>query len=726
VNRSNAPSVKHLIVCPEFRLAAAGGIGVYVGNVAQLLAASGETVFVIAPPTPGGPERETLVNGRLVIHRTRSLDASATAASRQAARRAYNMEGLAPLTDARQSFALQAALLAEELVTNEQIDIIESQEYDAPMHVFQVRRALGLGPARQPPILVHLHSPTELIAQHNDWPAGRDPVLRTIRFETQSVRLADALLAPSRHLAAWAESRYGLGPPSVIPYPLGDTPRLSRHATVWHSGTICFVGRLEGRKGIHEWLTAAVAVARHHPTARFSFVGANATDFGWLRESELLERHVSADVRSRFVFHGPLSRPDLLAHLAGARIGVIPSRWDNFPNACMEMMATGLPVLATPEGGMAEMVDDGVTGWVAGEPGAAALARALERALSAGGDALASMGSRAADAIRGLCDNATVIDAHRRLRQEIAARGATRSLKVSSAVSVHREPTRSGSPSTVPGRAGVIVVAMDTAWSDDTVQALASQTLQPSAVVALVPENGLQPLPAAWVRQEQQIAEPPARALARAMDVLRDSNVAAVATLRMGDLPAPDWLAQASHALERQPEVDVVSFWTLGPDGQATTAPFPELPYNWLHDDTAAFSLIRADALGPSHAIRGDAPAGLELWDTVNGILARGGQAVTLPLCLGREASAPRRSIAALGPRERTFILSRDVQVMSRHALELLTLALSATPADGDAHALSMRGRFAAARLLVREPLRTLGWIVEVVRARYRRPLVPR
>src|SRR5207244_5683092 len=138
---------------------------------------------------------------------------------------------------------------------------------EAPLYYFQLRRALGLGPKRCPPIILHLHSPTEFIALHNDWDIGLPPVLTAKRLEDYSIAAADALLCPSRYLARQVEAHYGLEKESiqVIPLPCGDSPIIERDAETWEKGTICYVGRLERRKGIIEWTDAAVSVAREYP-----------------------------------------------------------------------------------------------------------------------------------------------------------------------------------------------------------------------------------------------------------------------------------------------------------------------------------------------------------------------------------------------------------------------------------------------------------------------------
>ena len=157
----------------------------------------------------------------------------------------------------------------------EKIEIIEAQDYLAPLYYFQLRRALGLGPEKHPPCLIHLHSTSEIIGLYNHWDQY-SPLLRTVqRLESYSIASADALICPSKYFACQGEVRYGLDTDSIktIPLPLGDSPLLERALSTWNNGTICFIGRLEPRKGILEWLDAAVIVATMYPTAPFEFVG---------------------------------------------------------------------------------------------------------------------------------------------------------------------------------------------------------------------------------------------------------------------------------------------------------------------------------------------------------------------------------------------------------------------------------------------------------------------
>ena len=61
---------------------------------------------------------------------------------------------------------------------------------------------------------------------------------------------------------------------------------------------------------------------------------------------------------------------------------VAPSRFDVWPVEVLEAMAAGLPVLATPVGGLTEIVEDGVTGWFADGAGPGPLRAGIERLLA--------------------------------------------------------------------------------------------------------------------------------------------------------------------------------------------------------------------------------------------------------------------------------------------------------------------------------------------------------
>ncbi|MFO8088608.1 MAG: glycosyltransferase family 4 protein, partial [Desulfatiglandaceae bacterium] len=57
-------------------------------------------------------------------------------------------------------------------------------------------------------------------------------------------------------------------------------------------------------------------------------------------------------------------RDDVTELMADADVVVLPSMDEGMPNTLQEAMYIGVPVVASPVGGVEEIVEDGVTGWV--------------------------------------------------------------------------------------------------------------------------------------------------------------------------------------------------------------------------------------------------------------------------------------------------------------------------------------------------------------------------
>ena len=419
--------MKHLMICSEYPPAAGGGIGTYTYHMARLLAQHGEVVHVIGQLCPEARgEIEYSCGGRLIVHRLPYLLGSSpfgpkmNPAIRSKTARKLFRAGLIP-----QSFSWQAASLAEKLITTEKIDVIEGQEFEAPLHFLQYRRTYPRQQSRfaLPPICVHFHSPTEFVTKWNELDANQPYFAAMKRLEDFSIGSADGYLCPSRFLAEQMVEHYGLAGEdvTVIPYPLGDTPMITRPPSVWQNGSILYVGRLERRKGILEWLKAAVEVAGQYPDVHFEFIGENVLGTASRCADEVLGQLIPKTVTNRFHFRGLLPRQDIPRYMANARMAVVPSRWENFPYSAIEQMSSGLPLLVSPQGGMGEMVKDGHSGWLASEMSSGGLAAALVGALRTEPERMEVMGKNAAVGIRALCSDQAILTRHMDYKHALVA-----------------------------------------------------------------------------------------------------------------------------------------------------------------------------------------------------------------------------------------------------------------------------------------------------------------
>jgi glycosyltransferase involved in cell wall biosynthesis len=129
---------------------------------------------------------------------------------------------------------------------------------------------------------------------------------------------------------------------------------------------VAMVANLRPEKGHDLLIDASVSVLAEFPDARFDIIGDGT-------ERQRVEAYARArGVAHAFTFHGHCE--DVPSRLAAADVFVLPSRSEAFPNAVLEAMAAGLPVVASAVGGILEVVRHGDTGLLVRSGDAGALA----------------------------------------------------------------------------------------------------------------------------------------------------------------------------------------------------------------------------------------------------------------------------------------------------------------------------------------------------------------
>ena len=133
------------------------------------------------------------------------------------------------------------------------------------------------------------------------------------------------------------------------------------------------VARLQPVKG-HRFLIEAFAqVADIHPNAHLVLIGD-----GPLKD-EIIRLAAQFGVAERVHLTG--DRADAAQLIAGCDLSVLASLHEGLPNAVMEAMAAGVPVVATAVGGVTELLTEHRTGWLALPGDAEALFKAINAAL---------------------------------------------------------------------------------------------------------------------------------------------------------------------------------------------------------------------------------------------------------------------------------------------------------------------------------------------------------
>jgi glycosyltransferase involved in cell wall biosynthesis len=212
-----------------------------------------------------------------------------------------------------------------------------------------------------------------------DLSSGRLPRYTRL-FYRLLYRHADRIICQSNAMADDLARELGIPNDllAVLPNPI-DLERIleaERHPLQWigPGPHLLAVGRLAQEKGYDLLLQALPTVRRQFPTADLLIGGSGPEDAALKTQCHAL----GLDAAVRFAGH--LQLP--YSYFPGATLFVLSSRREGMPNALLEAVAAGLPVVALPaSGGVVELLQNRPGAWLVPEISAPALAASLLIAL---------------------------------------------------------------------------------------------------------------------------------------------------------------------------------------------------------------------------------------------------------------------------------------------------------------------------------------------------------
>ena len=273
--------------------------------------------------------------------------------------------GLPPIAFASDDHARSAALLRAiaDVYGDQPPDYLEVPDYRGHGLVPLQARDGGHRSLRGCTIAVRLVGAAEAICLHDgNWKAPANRIL--FDYEREVLRLADVVLWPGGDVLAVYRRFLGFELPRAerlrLPLAHPDHPPEAAPRATAGPLRILYAGRFQRVKGVLPLVEACTRLSSGD--WRLTMIGGD-TNTAPLGRSMRATIETMCAPDPRLTLREPLSREQLQGAFADHDLLVVPSRFEVWPNVALEAMRAGLPVLASPVGGLTEIVEHGVSGW---------------------------------------------------------------------------------------------------------------------------------------------------------------------------------------------------------------------------------------------------------------------------------------------------------------------------------------------------------------------------
>ncbi len=334
-------------VCREFGPVTGGGIGTYIYNVCMAMANRGHAVYLLTDCFHEG-NMEMLPGG---VHLVPTVP---TPVHRRNSFISIHHEYSYRVLDTLRKLAAQV-----------DCDVIEFAEFGVEGFA-SIRAKRLFNEFSNSKLIVKLHTPSSLLYHINEDKKLYPDILCDCSMEDYCVRYADMVTSPSISLADFFRKRVGRNDICQCPYPM-DLPIREdlREFSKEQIRRVRFIGSVQVRKGLDTFIEAAKIVLARESDFCFEIWGAdrNAPMFG-RSYVDILKRNIPDELEEKIIFAGAVPYSEIPALFGESCFCVYPSRWENWANVCLEAMSFGCVVIASRNGGMAEMIEHGISGFL--------------------------------------------------------------------------------------------------------------------------------------------------------------------------------------------------------------------------------------------------------------------------------------------------------------------------------------------------------------------------
>ena len=343
-----------LFSCDEYPPAKTGGIGSATKTVAEALAKRGHNVYVVSGRLDKSLPREKVINGVTVY-------------------RLYYMQSVAWLfkdnyvADRIHVAALRFGWLKrmalnefnrrydfmEQIIRDKNIDVVEVTDYNILSKYYKFAKDIVFRKLSVPSIC-RVHGSVSFLSYYrNGMIDERSRAIDKLYFES-----CDRVLSVSKFSADFVNNILGVKKKvDVIYNPLVSTfADIAKEINVEREKSIVFLGKIFETKGAFNLIRAFNSFGKTHLDYKLIMIGGGFIEQG--------KEEVAEDLRDRVFFTGYLQASEIARYLKSAAFCVIPTFFENFSVAALEVMGCENILIYTAESSGPETIIDGVDGFL--------------------------------------------------------------------------------------------------------------------------------------------------------------------------------------------------------------------------------------------------------------------------------------------------------------------------------------------------------------------------
>lgn len=343
-----------LFSCDEYPPAKTGGIGSATKTVAEGLARKGHNVYVVSGRLELSLPQEATINGVTVY-------------------RLYFMQKLAWLFSSNRlavrlhNFVIRFGWLAgyavreykrkqefiKRIIQEKHIDVVELTDYTILSKYYASTKELSFEKVSVPTI-ARVHGSMSFLRYYRD--GYINPIMKA--NDKHFFESVDRILSVSKFAANFVNEQLGVAAKCDVIYnPLVNTfATLSKDINVERGNSIVFLGKIIKTKGAFNLIEAFNSFSKIHPEYKLIMIGG-----GDIKKGKSL---VSSHAKDKVCFTGYLKPMEIAKYLKSAAFCVIPTFFENFSVAALEVMGCENILIYTTTSSGPEVIEDGIDGFL--------------------------------------------------------------------------------------------------------------------------------------------------------------------------------------------------------------------------------------------------------------------------------------------------------------------------------------------------------------------------